>query len=347
MLLFGTFFLPQVADGCMHRSHALCNASRNASEFCSAFLATSFSPSVVCHLCAACSPRPTRKGLKRKYLAPEDALSDELTDDEGVTPRRSTRAKVQPTNGSKSAEEERRTEGNPPKVGAAFQVSVPPAVIPERDRRPDMVDVASELVYSPSLCVNEERTAQLLERVNAFLCRRDGFPLSPRGQETVLRMLAQKRGQVVAACEAVLPLVGRGVEFPGAGTGWTNDEKCRYVRAVGETNKNFSLISRTALKNRSTNELVVMYYTYYKQQKLQHGRPSGGLIFDVGTERPYLSRLGPERIAYGLKNLARTAGDGFPADRRMAESVFQYRTLVRSSKQEEARKRRNSTSRVG
>lgn len=288
---------------------------------------------LLCTICTVCSPR--RRNLKRKYpIAAEDTLSEELTDDEGSAPRRSTRAKVQQTNGTSSVDEEiRNVRGNPPKIGGSHQASVPPDVIPLAKRSADMVKVASDLVYSPSMCVNDDRISQFLDRVNALLCKRDGFPLSPRGLETALRKLAEKNGQVGEACEAVLPLVGSGVEYPGAGEPWSIDEKCRYVRAVGETNKNFAHISRHVMKDRATSELVVMYYTYYKQQKLQHGRPTGGLIFDVGTERPHLASLGPERIASALKHLARSSNDGFPADRRLASGVSQHRALARMRKE--------------
>ncbi len=271
-------------------------------------------------------------GSKRKATSAlgDDERGGSASDDDYVAGRRrSTRTKVQQGNGNKASDvdsELSKSRGNAPKVGPNYQVEVPAEILPEADRTPEMVHVASESVFAPLMCKSEEQITQFLHSVDVELRKRDGFPLSPSGQEIALQILAKYKGEIETAHQEAVRSVGVGREFPGAGKPWSYEDKCLFVRALGETSKDFSYMSRYILKDRSTSELVFMYYTYHKQQKLQHGSRAGGNIFDTGSEPlTFLPKVGPDRVPAAIRSLAKTAGDGFPADRRVANFVREYR----------------------
>jgi len=110
------------------------------------------------------------------------------------------------------------------------------------------------------------------------------------------------------------------------GKAWTYEEKCLFVRAKAERGKDFEAMARQVFTGRKTSELIYMYYVYEKQQRMMHGPQVYGNVFDTGEELPkYLPKLGPERVTMAIRCLAKTAGDGFPADRRMEEAVRSVR----------------------
>lgn len=219
-----------------------------------------------------------------------------------------------------------KSRGIAPKIGAEYQAEVPSAPLPENERTADKARCESELVFSVQRCKGDSNVSEFLKQLDVEVCKRDGFPLSPIGCEIALTCLASTGGSMSEGIKLALQRVQGASHFPGTGAAWTYDEKCLFVRAMAESSKDFQFISRNVLKNRSTKELVFMYYTHHKQQRLQNGGRKGGLIFDTGKEMTrFLRHLGPERSYLALRSLAVTAGDGFPADRRMAEVVREHR----------------------
>lgn len=219
-----------------------------------------------------------------------------------------------------------KSRGTEPKVGPEHQADVPPVVVPVPRRTESMTEVRSTLVYSPELCQGKERVSGFLENLRTTLERRDGFGYSPNGEEKGLQLLTSHKGDVEAALDDTCKVVQVGREFDGVGKPWTYDEKCMFVRAIAEREQDFSYISRNCL-NRPTSELVNMFYTYQQQQQFMHGSSAAGHIFDTGEElAQFLPRLGPERVNTAFRCLGKTAGDGFPADRRVAKAIKAVRT---------------------
>eukprot|EP00171_Calliarthron_tuberculosum_P009797 IDg9797t1 len=236
--------------------------------------------------------------------------------------RRSTRPRTRQGSGSASPDEELgKSRGNEPKVGTSYQAEVPAGTIPESKRTPDMTRCDSILVYSIDQSGGIETIQAFLKKLSVTLVLRDGYGCSPNTEEIALRLLTKNKGNVDAALQKTCKEVTGGSNFPGVGKRWSYEEKCLFVRAMAERSMDFGYIARHVLK-RPTSEVVNMYYTYQKQQNLQHGMRANGYIFDTGEElTEFLPRLGPERISLALRCLAMTAGDGFPADRRMAQAV--------------------------
>ncbi len=219
-----------------------------------------------------------------------------------------------------------KTRGREPNVGLEFQAEVPRAVIPSEMRTEAMTDVRSTLVYSPELCRGKEQVSSFLQKLRTTLERRDGFGYSPNGEEKGLRLLASHKGDIDEALEDTCKVIQVGREFDGVGKPWTYDEKCMFVRAIAEREQDFLYISRHCL-NRPTSELVHMFYTYQQQQQFMHGSSASGHIFDTGEElAQFLPRLGPARVNTAFRCLGKTAGDGFPADRRVAKAIKSVRT---------------------
>lgn len=249
------------------------------------------------------------------------------------------------TGGSRSlsppGEEIGKSRGSEPKIGSAFQAEVPLKVVEEGKRNAEMTRCESQLVYSLELCGGDiDKVDKFMKKVTATLMLRDGFGCSPNGEEAALRRFCMHKGDEQLALQETCKEVSSAHKFPGVGKAWTYEEKCLFVRAMAERAKDFRYIAHEVL-NRKTCEVVNMYYTYQKQQNLQHGMRANGYIFDTGDElTEFLPRLGPERISLSLRCLAMTAGDGFPADRRMAQAI---RTARDNSTFDDRRKRARST----
>ncbi|GAB0498140.1 hypothetical protein MMPV_009481 [Pyropia vietnamensis] len=121
--------------------------------------------------------------------------------------------------------------------------------------------------------------------------------------------------------------------FPGEDRPWTAEERMLFARGLSEQGRAFGQMRRTLLPSRTTAQLVNYYYQRHKQAWLQHGGSKTGHLFDRGHEgtpappledrdarRAYLSRA-----VATLRQLAATAGDGFPPDRGMVAAVTTFR----------------------
>jgi len=124
--------------------------------------------------------------------------------------------------------------------------------------------------------------------------------------------------------------------FPGELRPWTSEEKVLYERGLFEHGRAFGKIRRSLLPYRTTGQLANFYYQRHKQARLQHGGNKVGHLFDRGTEGCAPPAVDDEavrraflvRSVVTLRQLAQTAGDGFPPDRAMARTVSTFRELV-------------------
>jgi hypothetical protein len=230
-----------------------------------------------------------------------------------------------------------RPSTEPVKLGQDFQADVPPltSVVAWDTQSEEDRLIVSELVYSPRDVGGLPAVESFLAAVNADLVRRDGFPLSPMNEERALALFAKRHGDPNYADDArkdVLRSVQRTVEYPGAGMPWSNEEQCLLARTLSERHRDFEYISRNILPERSTKELVVHYYTRYKQLWQQFGGRKQGMMFDRGLEIPLRISMSPEAQVQCLRSLASTAGDGFPPERRMRDAIFAARAAkIRSA----------------
>lgn len=286
----------------------------------------------------------------------EVALSDALANgrassDEQGPPRRKRRSTrpVSTTRAIPAAAKQavRKSRGKPPRIAPEFQADVVPHPVLDAAMTTSESWVLSPCVFSPAMCGGNEIVTRFLDRINGEMVCRDGFPLTPVAMEIALVSLAGNKGRINAAITSALPQIPRGLFFPGAGKPWQHAETSLFVRALAERAKNFHYVSRHILTNRTTKELVITYYTYYKQQCYQNGGPKQGFIFDDGGRDASVGRtfLGQTRKVTALRNLAVTAGDGFPADQRMADAVLEFRNFsaVQARKKREEQNRRLST----
>jgi hypothetical protein len=216
------------------------------------------------------------------------------------------------------------------KIGHEYQADVPTSTsitswdaLPERQRK-----VESPLVFSADLIGGDVVVDQFLRTVNVSLLRRDGFPMSPVNEEKALMVLMSNAGYPERGRRLALMNIPQESQYPGAGRRWTSHEQCRLARALSEHNRDFEYISRHVLPQRTTKELVVHYYTRYKQQCMQFGERKYGLMFDRGIEAPPRMSMSPELMADYLRYLAVTAGDGFPPERRMRDAVLSARSRL-------------------
>jgi hypothetical protein len=216
------------------------------------------------------------------------------------------------------------------KIGQDYQADVPLApsilswdALTENERK-----IESPLVFSAESVGGNGVVERFLQLVNECLLRRDGFPMSPINQEKALAVLMANPGNLERGRRLSLMSIPQENQFPGAGRRWTSDEQCRLARALSEHNRDFEYISRKVLPHRTTKELVVHYYTRYKQQWMQFGDRKHGLMFDRGIEAPPRISMGPELMVDYLRYLAVTAGDGFPPERRMRDAVLTARAKL-------------------
>lgn len=121
--------------------------------------------------------------------------------------------------------------------------------------------------------------------------------------------------------------------FPGEGRPWTAEERVLFARGLSEQGRAFGQMRRTLLPSRTTAQLVNYYYQRHKQAWLQHGGSKVGHLFDrghEGTPAPRLENRDARRVFLNravmtLRQLAATAGDGFPPDRGMVAAVTTFR----------------------
>jgi hypothetical protein len=216
------------------------------------------------------------------------------------------------------------------KIGQDYQADVPLA--PSLDSwdalTADERKIESPLVFSAEEVGGDSLVEQFLQVVNEGLLRRDGFPMSPINEEKALAVLMANPENLERGRRLALMSIPQENQFPGAGRRWTSDEQCRLARALSEHNRDFEYISRNVLPHRTTKELVVHYYTRYKQQWMQFGDRKHGLMFDRGIEAPPRISMGPELMVDYLRYLAVTAGDGFPPERRMRDAVLSARAKL-------------------
>lgn len=126
---------------------------------------------------------------------------------------------------------------------------------------------------------------------------------------------------------------GASLLFPGEGRPWTAEERVLFARGLSEQGRAFGQIRRTLLPSRTTAQLVNYYYQRHKQAWLQHGGSKVGHLFDrghEGTPAPPFEDRDARRVYLNcaiatLRQLAATAGDGFPPDRGMVAAVTTFR----------------------
>eukprot|EP00177_Eucheuma_denticulatum_P006639 GFKZ01012074.1.p1 GENE.GFKZ01012074.1~~GFKZ01012074.1.p1 ORF type:complete len:384 (+),score=40.52 GFKZ01012074.1:356-1507(+) len=276
--------------------------------------------------------QPTSK-RRRDNVAPEGgprqvSIEGRDTDSEHDQPRRKQRRSTRPTSSnvpktpprSKSPQSE-----DAPKVGPEHQADVPHAPLSAEEWRKSPVKIESPLVFSERSCGGATRVNSFLYTVNEKLRRRDGFNLAPFAAEVALTVLHSNKGDLQKALEQTLREIPRGPYFPGIKGQFKYEEQCLFVRTLAERAKKFTQISREVLPTRSPSELVWLYYTRHKQLWIQNGGMKGGLILDDGGDKLRRVQLTSERTISSLRNLAVTAGDGFPIDSRVNLAVLACR----------------------
>lgn len=259
------------------------------------------------------------------------------TDSEDEQPRRKQRRVARPALSSEPSRSESPQSDDAPKLGPEHQAEVPAEPLPRSHWTVHTPQVTSELVFSEQACGGTTNVNVFVNMVNERLRRRDGFTLAPFAMELALQILCSSKGNVQQAVKEALRKVPRGPYFPGIKKQFKYEEQCLFVRTLAERAKNFSLISRDVLPHRSVSELVWLYYTRHKQLWIQNGGMKGGLILDDGGEKLKRVQLTSERTISSLRNLAITAGDGFPIDSRVNLAVLACRrgNLMKRRKQRE------------
>lgn len=155
---------------------------------------------------------------------------------------------------------------------------------------------------------------------------RDGFGMAPYAMEVALELYFsdRRRGEPPRRAK-ILGRIPRGPYFPGIKGHFKYEEQCQFVQTLGERAKNFRMMSREVLPHRTTSELVWLYYTRHKQLWMQNGGMKDGQIVDDGGEKLKRVGLTAERTVRAIRNLAVTAGDGFPVDSRASLAAMAYR----------------------
>jgi hypothetical protein len=214
-----------------------------------------------------------------------------------------------------------------PSLPSSEEVAQPGEHHQQRSPRGAPLGVESKLAFTcgPG---GDRAVDAYLTAVNLCLVRRDGFPLSPMNEELALVAYTEQGGRLEDARRVAMQRIPRVVQFPGAGAAWLKDELCLLARTLSEQKRDFMHISRHVLPHRTTRELVVHYYTRHKQEWMQFGGRKQGLMFDRGLEAPPRISMGPELQVDCLHNLAVTAGDGFPPERRMRDALLSARETM-------------------
>lgn len=243
------------------------------------------------------------------------------TDSEDDQPRRKNRRSSRPALSPLAQRAPPRGESpqsdDAPKIGSEFQAEVPAAPLSKEHWAKHPVQVLSKVVYCENSLGGSTPVEVFLNVINQRLRRRDGFPLGPYALELSLQRLFSHRGSHIAAMKSSLQSIPRGPFFPGIKGQFKYEEQCMFVRSLAERAKDFRQISREVLPNRSTSELVWLYYTRHKQLCMQNGGVKNGLVLDDGGEKLKRVPLTTERTISALRNLAITASDGFPIDSRV------------------------------
>lgn len=263
------------------------------------------------------------------------------TDSENDQPRRKQRRSTRPTPSSNVPKTPPRSKSpqndDAPKIGPEHQADVPRAPLSVEEWRKSPVKIESPLVFSERACGGPPRVNAFLHAVNEKLRRRDGFGLAPFAAELALTVLHSRKGDFQKAFEQTLRQIPRGPYFPGIKGHFKYEEQCLFVRTLAERAKKFTQISREVLPTRSPSELVWLYYTRHKQLWIQNGGMKSGLILDDGGDKLRRVQLTSERTISSLRNLAVTAGDGFPIDSRVNLAVLACRrgNMTRRKKQQD------------
>lgn len=198
-------------------------------------------------------------------------------------------------------------------------------------------EAADRLLAYTSFCERESRRLRGLGLTPFDAWRLQTMWLSSRGPGGALPTPpaagADEARRRADATQWLASGAGASLLFPGEGRSWTAEERVLFARGLSEQGRAFGQMRRTLLPSRTTAQLVNYYYQRHKQAWLQHGGNKSCHLFDRGHEgtpappfedrdarRVYLSRA----IAT-LRQLAATAGDGFPPDRGMVAAVTTFR----------------------
>lgn len=284
--------------------------------------------------------RPVPKRRREEIVVVPDVASVSTTretDSGEDQPRRKQRRSTRPVIGIELPRSESPQSEDVPKLGPEHQAEVPTEPLPRSFWKVHAPQVTSELVFSEQACGGAVNVNAYINTINEKLRRRDGFALAPFAMEFALQILCSSKGNAQQSMKEALRKIPRGPYFPGIKNQFKYEEQCLFVRTLAERAKNFSLISRDVLPHRSASELVWLYYTRHKQLWIQNGGMKSGLIMDDGGEKLKRVQLTSERTISSLRNLAITAGDGFPIDSRVNLAVLACRrgNLMKRKKQRE------------
>lgn len=230
-----------------------------------------------------------------------------------------------------------------PGIGSAHQAEVPPFP----STRPSFTSVYTGPLPTPYFSpfhLSSETIDSFHKAMTQAFSARDGLPPGPFAIDFALPFLMQTPNDISGVVRRALLAIKRGPYFPGLRAELSHDEHCLFSRALAEGSKNFGVLARTALKDRTSHELVWMYYALYKQTRGQKGISVGigvdDKVVDEGLDRFRNVHIAPERIVAVVRSLARTAADGFPVDARVVRTVLQFRN---KSVQQERRRRETET----
>lgn len=274
-----------------------------------------------------------RRDLHSAIISDDDR-PDSDTDDID-RPRRKNRRSTKPALSVESPEiVPPMSRSTPIPIGSEFQAVVPVKPLPNSAWLSHPPCIESFLVFSETKCGGHSRVNEFLRALNAQMELRTGFVLSPFAMEVALTQFLSCNADIRTAMQNSLKIVIPGPFFPGIKGPFGYEEQCLFVRSLAERSKNFSYISRHVLPNRSSSELVWLYYSRHKQLCLQNGGVKNGQVLDDGGERLKRVQLTTERTISALRNLAITAGDGFPMDTRALQAIAACRrgNLIRERK---------------
>ncbi|CAN8075158.1 unnamed protein product [Agarophyton chilense] len=147
--------------------------------------------------------------------------------------------------------------------------------------------------------------------------------------KVVLEQLTASKGNEIQAVQRIKQRLPEGPYFPGLRRPFDYEELCSFVRALEERGKNFENISRFLLRERSTSELIWMYYARHKQLRMQSfSRLREEQFKDNGTNMLKSIPISNERVINAVRCHAISAGDGFPLEYRVHKALSTYRQCV-------------------
>lgn len=197
------------------------------------------------------------------------------------------------------------------------------------------VAIQSKLVFSRRY--GGAALDRFLHTMRSEIMGRDGVPLSPWNEERAIGAWMGARGHHDFARRMALGRIPRRPTYPGTRAGtyripWSRDEEMTFAAYIGQEFDSlevmFRQMSRSVLKSRSVQELVLHWYTGYKPMGRDASGPRAGYMVDNGVEASPPSSLQPEAITSFLRSIAVSAGDGFPPERRMRNIIFDYRAKL-------------------